>query len=317
MTFNPTSTTVAVLKGGTSAEREVSLHTGENCAAALREAGFTVTEYDTQDLRYLDDLRSNKPDVAFIALHGRGGEDGTMQGLLELLSIPYTGSGVLSSALAMDKVMTKHIYTQAGLPTADYLVATREESFYVDTLAQKIVEELGTDVVVKPNSEGSSFGVHIIHDPAQLPEALEDAFCYDDLVLVERFIPGLEIMAGVLGNAGPAALGLPLIEVESTGAFYDYESKYAPGGSRHILPARLDEATTTRCQDLATAAHTALGCRGYSRSDIRIDPTGAPYLLETNTLPGMTATSLLPEEARAIGIDFPDLCTRIIEFALT
>ncbi|MDR1413135.1 MAG: D-alanine--D-alanine ligase [Actinomycetes bacterium] len=311
----PAETSVAVLEGGTSEEREVSLNTGRNCAEALRTAGFKVSEYDTADLGFIEALRRDQPDVAFIALHGRGGEDGTMQGLLELLGIPYTGSGVLASALAMDKEASKAVYRQAGLATPPGFVARRGEEFFVDSVANKVADQLGDKVVVKPNSEGSSVGITIVQDREALADALREAFRFDDRVLIERFIPGREIMAGVIGNTEKDIRSLPLIEVEATADFYDYDSKYAPGGSRHVLPAPLDEDTTQTCQKLAAAAHTALGCRGCSRSDIRLDSYGIAWLLETNTLPGMTSTSLVPEAARAMGLDFPNLVKLLVNLA--
>jgi D-alanine-D-alanine ligase len=320
MGFEPSSLTVAVLQGGVSAEREVSLLSGKNCAAALRKAGFSVCVYDAADLSFIEALRMSPPDVVFIALHGRFGEDGTIQGLLELLGLPYTGSGVLTSALAMDKKATKGIYAQAGLSMPSDEVITQDDIADIvkcDALCDRLVAAFGQDVVVKPNSEGSSVGVTIVHSRDRLPKALQDALELDTLALVEPFIPGLEIMAGVLGNAGSQAQALPLIEVESSGEFYDYDSKYAPGGSCHVMPARLSNTDTRQCQDLAVAAHNVLDCRGYSRSDIRFNPaTGKAYLLETNTLPGMTSVSLIPEAARGIGIDFPELVTRLVRSAL-
>ena len=320
---------VAVLQGGASAEREVSLASGKNCIAALETAGFKVCAYDTAELSFMDALLQNPPDVAFIALHGKGGEDGTVQGVLELLGIPYTGSGVLASALAMDKTAAKSVFHRVGLPTPDDVMLTRAEvcgaAFDMDALCEKLVARLGESLVVKPNNEGSSVGVSIVHDCDDLPDALHEALEFDDCVLVEPYIPGHEIMAGVLeecvhdrSDAAPEIVvkALPLIEVESASEFYDYHSKYASGGSRHILPAHLDEEQTRVCQELAVAAHKVLGCKGYSRSDIRLRPDGKAFLLETNTLPGMTKTSLIPEAARSIGIELPELVTRLIHIAL-
>jgi len=317
--FNPGELTVAVLQGGSSAEREVSLASGKNCRAALERAGFTVCTFDTADLSFMDALLQDPPDVAFIALHGKGGEDGTIQGLLELLEIPYTGSGVLASALAMDKLAAKAVYRRMNLPTPDDYVLRYGEmpDEGMDALCERIVGRLGEALVVKPNNEGSSVGVSIVRGRDELPTALDEALGFDECVLIERFIPGHEIMAGVLEDADGVASALPLIEVESVSDFYDYHSKYATGGSRHILPARLDDETTHRCQELAVAAHEALGCRGYSRSDIRLRDGGEAYLLETNTLPGMTETSLIPEAAASVGLGFPELVTRLVQSALS
>ncbi len=307
---------VAVLLGGSSVEREVSLATGGMVAAALKSSGFEVRTFDTADLAFVGALMAFAPDVVFNALHGRGGEDGAMQGLLEVLGLPYTGSGVLASALAMDKSATKRVYLDAQLPTAPYLVLRSADLADPDELAaacQRIAEELGADVVVKPNHEGSSIGVSIIHKGDDLAMALTSAASYGGRVLVETFIAGTEIMASVLGNAEPH--GLPTIEVVSRGTFYDYDSKYSVGGSEHIIPAGIGEAANEFCQRLAEEAHKALGCWGYSRTDMIVDTKGQPWLIETNTLPGMTKTSLFPDAARAVGIDFAELCVLLIHLA--
>lgn len=300
---------VAVLMGGRSAEREVSLHTGEQVVGALQSRGYDVAALDTADLGFIEALRTGGFDVAFICLHGRFGEDGTMQGLLEILGLPYVGSGVLASALAMDKVASKHIFTAAELPTPP---AVALKAMPIDTAS--IIAELGSKLVVKPVSEGSSVGMSIVHGPAELVPALELAFRHDDAVLVEAFVAGAEVTVGVLGNEMVEAL--PTLEVVPEHEFYDYESKYIPGMSRHIIPARVSEAVRAECQRIAIAAHVALGCRGMSRADTIVTTEDEVYLLEVNTIPGMTATSLLPDAARAAGIEFPDLCTRLVELAL-
>ncbi len=304
---------VAVLLGGSSAEREVSLATGRNVAQALEDAGFEVRSFDTQTSAFIADLLSFAPDVAFIALHGRGGEDGSMQGLLEILGIPYTGSGVLASALAMDKIASKHIFKQADLPTPEARELDAEDLADTAATAERLLEELRVPVVVKPAHEGSSVGVTIVHEAEDLPAALETAKAYDASVLVERFIKGVEVMAGVLGNEHPHAL--PTIEVVATGEFYDYESKYTPGKSEHLIPARVGDEVNKRCQELAEQAHQVLGCRGYSRTDLIVDEDGESWVIELNTLPGMTETSLLPDAARAVGVDFAELCVLIVHLA--
>lgn len=298
------------MMGGRSAEREVSLHTGEQVAAALRETGHRVTTIDSGDPGFIDSLREDAPDAVFICLHGRFGEDGTVQGLLELLEIPYVGSGVLASALAMDKVMSKHVFAQAGLPTPEYLVLRRGES----ADPGRILAQLGEKVVVKPANEGSAIGVSIVHAASELPSAIEEAFRWDRDILIERFVSGVEITVGVLGNDEPVAL--PTLEIVPEHEFYDYESKYVPGMSKHIIPARVSEAIREECARLSLEAHRALGCRGMSRADIIIDADGAAWLLEVNTIPGMTSTSLLPDAARAAGIEFPALCDRLVGLAL-
>ncbi len=301
---------IAVLQGGRSAERDVSLSTGAQVAPALRSKGHEVTLVDTAEPDFIDRLRRMRPDVAFICLHGRFGEDGTMQGLLELLDIPYVGSGVLSSALAMNKVVSKHVFAMEGIPTPAYVPLRAGEP--VDT--EGIAAELGDKTVVKPANEGSSVGMTIVHDPSELPAAISLAFEHDSLVIVERFVTGAEVTVGVLGNDDPIAL--PTLEVVPEHEFYDYESKYVPGMSRHIIPARVSDQARLECQSIAVAAHIALCCEGMSRADTIVTPGGEVTLLEVNTIPGMTATSLLPEAARAAGIEFPVLCDRLVGYAL-
>lgn len=309
-TVNPSECRVALLAGGTSGEREISLASGEGARKALEEAGFSVEWIDpakTDDLKRLID---EEFDVAFMCLHGKMGEDGTVQGMLETFGIPYTCSGVLSSAIAMDKAKSKVFYTLAGVPTPTSVTLQRNEPYDLDA----IKKEIGIPCVVKPATEGSALGVEIIEDEGVLEWALKRVFEIDDQVLVESFIGGTEITVAVLGNDDPIAL--PIIKIVPMGEFYDFESKYEPGGSQHICPAPLDEALTAEIQDYSIRAHQALGCRGVSRSDFIIDETGKPWILETNTIPGMTATSLLPDAARAAGISFSELCTKLIEYAL-
>jgi D-alanine-D-alanine ligase len=301
---------VAVLMGGRSAEREVSLNTGAQVAAALAECGYDVVPIDTGAAGFIEAIRDARPDVVFVALHGRFGEDGTIQGLLELLDLPYVGSGVLASALAMNKVQSKRMYAVGGLKTPPYEVVRRGEPYEIEALTRA----LGAKIVVKPASEGSSVGMTIVSDPARLAEAIETAFTYDPLVLVERFECGAEVTVGVIGNEEPVAL--PTLEIVPVHDFYDYESKYVPGMSRHIIPARVSEEARVECSRLAVEAHRLLGCAGMSRSDTIVTPDGEVFLLETNTIPGMTKTSLLPDAAAAAGITFPQLCDRLICLAM-
>jgi D-alanine-D-alanine ligase len=291
---------VAVLMGGLSAEREVSLVSGRECAKALREAGYRVTEVDCgPDLpARLADLR---PDVCFNALHGRWGEDGCVQGMLEWLRIPYTHSGVLASALAMDKAKTKEVYAAAGLPVVESLLATRE--------AVEAGHVLKPPYVVKPNNEGSSVGVYIVREGANAPRL---AVSMPATVMVEAYAPGRELTTTVMGDR---ALGVTDI---ITDGWYDYDAKYKPGGSRHECPAKLPVEIEAACLDFALRAHKALGCRGVSRTDFRWDETrglAGLILLETNTQPGMTPTSLAPEQAAHQGISFPDFCAWMVEDA--
>lgn len=310
MTIDPTDIRVAVLKGGRSAERAVSLNSGAQAAIALRTAGFDVIEIDTGEDDFIAELVAADADVAFIALHGRFGEDGTVQGLCELLEMPYVGSGVLASALAMDKVMSKRFFSEAGLSTPDYAVLQRHALYDINAL----VEALGEKTVVKPANEGSSVGMTIVHDPSELSEAIEKAFGFDRQVLVERFVAGTEVTVAVLGNNEITAL--PTLEIVPENEFYDYDSKYIPGMCRHIIPARVSAAAAEECQRLSVAAHKTLGCRGLSRADTIVAEDGTVWLLEVNTIPGMTSTSLVPDAARAAGIEFPELCRMLVEFAL-
>ncbi|MFD1344717.1 D-alanine--D-alanine ligase [Litorisediminicola beolgyonensis] len=292
---------VVVLKGGPSAEREVSLSSGRECAAALRAEGYEVTEVEAgPDL--VARLQEIAPDAVFNALHGRWGEDGCVQGLLEWLQIPYSHSGVLASALAMDKQRSKDVYRAAGLPVVESVIAPRDEV--------RVRHVMPPPYVVKPNNEGSSVGVYLVHDDANGPPQLSDEM--PATVMVEAFAPGRELTVTVMGER---ALGVTDI---LTDGWYDYDAKYKPGGSRHVCPAELPDEIEALCLDHALAAHRALGCRGMSRTDFRWDDTkGAAglVLLETNTQPGMTPTSLSPEQAALAGMSFGQMCAWILEDA--
>lgn len=306
----PSECKVALLAGGTSGEREISIASGKGAKGALEEAGFTVDWIDPANKDDLTRLIEEDYDVAFMCLHGRKGEDGVTQGMLELIGLPYTCSGVLASAMAMDKSRSKVFYELDGIPTPPSVTLKNGRQYDVDAIAEKI----GIPCVVKPVTEGSTLGIEIVNDAAELKGAIERAFTFDDIVLVEKFVEGKEITVAVIGNDNPKAL--PIIEIIPRGDFYDFDSKYAPGGSQHICPAPLEEALAAKIHDYAERAHCVLGCSGVSRTDFIIDADGIPWALETNTIPGMTATSLLPDAARAAGISFPDLCTRLIELAL-
>jgi D-alanine-D-alanine ligase len=299
---------VAVLMGGWSSERSVSLNTGAGCARALREVGYRVTEVDVgRDVAAV--LSTLKPDVAFNALHGPYGEDGTIQGLLEILGIPYTHSGVLASALAMHKQKAKGVMAAAGIPLAKGFVAHRRD------IAN--VHPMEPPYVVKPIAEGSSYGVIIVREDRTHPpqELLRDDWAYGDLMLVEKFVDGRELTCAVMGDRA-----LDIIDIRpAAGAFYDFDAKYAKGGSIHILPADLKPNIYHHVQELALTAHQALGCRGVSRTDFRYDDTpggtGELVVLEVNTVPGMTATSLVPEIAAHAGISFGELVRWMVEDA--
>ncbi len=308
---------VAVILGGHSAEREVSLHTGENIVAALRKKGHEPIPLDVTDDLPLK-LRAAAPDAVYIALHGRHGEDGCIQGLLEILGLPYVGSGVLASALGMDKMMSRRLFELAGLPCPRYRVLqpTEVRDRGEEAVSRELVAEFRLPLVVKPNNQGSAIGVNIVREASSVSAALRAAFAFDPpLALVEEYVPGAEITVTVLGNRPPRAL--PIIEIVPRKPFYDYDAKYTPGMSEHIIPARLPGETAALAQEYAVRAYTALGCRHFARVDLLVDErTGNPVVLEVNTLPGMTSTSLVPDAARAVGIEFPDLVERLVLMAV-
>lgn len=301
---------IVVLMGGWSAERDVSLNSGKAVTQALKASGYLrVTPVDMQpDIAHV--LEELKPDVVFNALHGRFGEDGCVQGLLEVMKIPYTHSGVLASALAMDKPMAKQVFRAVGLPCADGKIFRREE-----LLAGDVMER---PYVVKPFNEGSSVGVKILFDQDNFYFNAEN-WPYGDTVLVEKYIPGREIQVAVLGDKTHGDRALGAIEIKPLGVFYDYEAKYTDGKAQHLMPAPLPQEAYDEVLDLARRAHQCLGCRGLTRSDFRYDDTkggkGAFYLLEVNTQPGMTALSLSPEIAAYAGIHFNNLVQMLVEDA--
>jgi D-alanine-D-alanine ligase len=302
---------VAVLYGGISAEREVSLSTGRQVIAALSGAGFEVTPILVGPdlgavIAALSPEFGSQPDAVFNALHGRFGEDGTIQGVLDWLGIPYTHSGVRASALAMDKQAAKATFAAAGLPVARGRIVDMDELAAADPIP--------LPYVVKPLNEGSSVGVEILRDGDNRRVVLAHAWKFGRTAMVEEYVPGRELTVGVMGERA-----LAVTEIAPSAGFYDYEAKYAEGGSRHVVPAAVHPATYARCMEVALAAHRALGCRGASRADLRYDDTagepGRLVLLEVNTQPGLTPTSLLPEQAAHVGIDFPALCTWMVEHA--
>lgn len=309
-TLDPSQCRVALLAGGKSNEREISLASGKGAREALEAAGFPVTMIDPADKNDLKKLIDEDFDVAFLCMHGKFGEDGTIQGLLDVLSIPYTCSGVWSSALAMDKSKTKVFYERNNVPTPPSLTVFKGDAVDV----AEVVKKLGSNVVVKPATEGSAIGVFIVNGEEEIAGALKKAFEIDSEVLIERYIKGREFTVAVLGNKD--AVAFPVIEIVPKSDFYDFESKYAPGGSQHICPANIPDDLASRLKDAAVAAHVALSCSGTSRSDFLMEEDGTFWVLETNTIPGMTATSLLPDAASAAGMTFPELCTKLIEFAL-
>jgi D-alanine-D-alanine ligase len=294
---------VAVLLGGKSAEREVSLKSGGMVLNALRSRGVDAHGFDPRE-RDVTALVHERFERAFIALHGRFGEDGTVQGVLEWLGIRYTGSGVLASALAMDKLRTKRIWQAEGLPTAPYAVLTRESDL------KAVARRLGTPLFVKPASEGSSVGMTKVKRAADLEEAFALAVNYDPVVIAEKFVDGPELTVGILGEQV-----LPIIRIETPREFYDYEAKYIADDTRYLIPSGLPKAKEAQLQALCLKAFQALGCTGWGRVDLMLSRQGRPYLLEINTSPGMTDHSLVPMAARAIGLAYEELCIKVLEGA--
>jgi len=326
---------IAVLMGGTSSERDVSLASGIRITEALRARGHEVVAVDTvsgilssgdeQKLMAGGVVKTNPPDtktlvrmnaamqgtlrslpqadVLFLALHGGQGEDGTLQALLDLTGVPYTGSGHLASALAMDKDLSKHLFRAAGVPTADWLMAP--------ATPEQVSKTLGLPVIVKPSKQGSTVGLSIVKEPEELQPAIDQAFEHDDEVMIEQFIAGRELTVGVLGDQT-----LPVGEIIAKHEIYDYECKYTPGMAVEEFPAKLTQEETATVQRFARLAFDALKLRGYARIDFRMATDGTFYCLEANTLPGMTQTSLIPQAAAAAGISFPELCDRIVQLAL-
>jgi D-alanine-D-alanine ligase len=303
--------TIALLSGGISSERDVSINSGRQVLDALDKEKYSVLEYDpkTDIGKLVSD--ANQIDAALIILHGPYGEDGTVQGLLDLLGIPYQGAGVLGSAAAMNKLASKQLYQQAGIPTPPYCVVKRGPMPELGGC----IKHLDLPVVVKPVSCGSSIGISIPDSEADLKQAVEAAFEFDNMVLLEKYIDGTEITGGVLGNTDPEPL--PLIEIipDDKHRFFDYTAKYTAGVTQEICPARIDEQSTDIAQSYAIKAHNALFCRGYSRTDM-ILKDGKFFVIETNTIPGMTATSLFPQAAQAAGYSFSLLLDRLIELSI-
>ncbi|KUO96896.1 D-alanine--D-alanine ligase [Ferroacidibacillus organovorans] len=310
---------IAVIYGGRSAEREVSLNSGRAILQALSSYGYEVCGMDVNESLF-DELKQFKPDLVFLGLHGRLGEDGAIQGALEVLGIPYVGSSVLSSALAMDKVMTKRVLRPLGIPLAEDRVlvsrATPEE-VDLERMTNDILKYLSLPVIVKPNREGSTFGLTLATTNSLLKQGIKEAFSHDESILVESYIRGMEVTVVIVGTAHdtqnpPRVLGT--IEIIPKAEVYDYESKYGMNGSEHIIPARLPQNLLSQVEAYALTAYTELGCRDYGRVDFIVGDQG-PVLLEVNTLPGMTATSLVPDAARAAGLSFEALIDQLVSQA--
>ena len=315
--MNEQQKTIAVLMGGRSAERDVSLASGRQVMESLDRDKYAVSSMDITDLPALAVMpRDQRPDVVFIALHGPEGEDGTVQGFLDLIGVPYTGSGVLASALAMDKVRCKAMLSTENIIMPMGIVFTKREASRRRGAGREVRDNMGLPVVVKPSRQGSTFGCTVVEDEEEVADALTKAFRYDDTALVEERVVGVEITVAVLGNRELTAL--PIIEIVPPGGFFDYQSKYSSEegtAAQEIIPARISPADAEEAREIALRCHRLLGCRGMSRTDMFVTDEGV-VTLEVNTIPGMTPTSLLPKAAKAAGIAFPNLLDGLITLAL-
>jgi len=305
---------ITVVYGGISTEREVALRSGAAVAEALTGYGYeNVTLFDLKRDN-LGELLQSKPDICFLALHGVGGEDGTIQGALQLAGIPYTGAGVAASAVCMDKVLSKTVLKANNIPTADYVVANKRDCADRAALAEQLIDRLGLPMVVKAPCQGSSIGVVIVHKAEDMAAAIEEIFSYGEQLLAEEFLDGTELTLPIFGNDSLTVL--PVIEITSEHEFFDYVAKYTNGLCRHIIPARISEEEQQAVCALGEQTYRALGCTGMGRVDIIIDRKKGPMVIELNTLPGMTAMSLFPDSARSVGISFGELCSKLIELGL-
>lgn len=305
---------VAVLLGGRSSEREISIRSGKQISKALSESGYLVREIDPAE-NLVQSLEEFSPDVVFIALHGKYGEDGTIQGLLEMLGFVYTGSGVLASALAMDKVMTKKILKYEGIETPPFYIFNEEELRNGNLKKETIsaIEQIGLPMVIKPARQGSTIGISVARNETDLEKAIDDALLYDTKIFGEKFIEGVEVTASVLGATQPQVL--PLIEIVSETGFYDYTAKYSQGLSHHIIPARISPQAARKVEEMALKTFKALDCRQFARVDFIVGKDNTVYVLEVNTIPGMTELSLFPDAAKAAGISFGQLVSKIVDDA--
>lgn len=304
---------LAVLYGGTSGEREVSLSSGRGIIEALKRNNHTVVEIDFNP-KNLTQIINLDVDLVFIGLHGKFGEDGRIQGLLDMLGLPYVGSDVLASALAMDKAKAKQIFEKNHIPVAKSKAFHILKSTDLDVLATQIIQGFNVPFVIKPNREGSTLGLTIINDSSQVKQAIKNASDSDSIILVEDFIRGTELTVPILGEIGKEK-ALPIIEIIPKNEFYDYESKYSEGGSEHVIPARISAELTEIIQNLAIEAHQLLGCKTYSRVDFILTDENIPTILEVNTLPGMTPTSLFPDSAKAMGMSYDEMIEAFINLS--
>lgn len=307
-------TKIVVICGGTSTEREVSLKSGHAIFEGLRNAGFRNVSLFDLNSNNIREIFLQKIDLAFLALHGKDGEDGRIQGLLELAGIPYTGPGVQSSVLCMNKILTKIMLNKSNIPSAEYLVIREEEMENYNCVEEQILNCIGIPAVVKAPSQGSSIGVSIVKSIEKLKGALTESFRYDDTIMVEKYIEGIEVTIPILGNEQLSML--PIVEIVSENDFYDFSAKYTSGLCHHIIPARISEADERRIQELGEVTYRALGCTGFSRIDFIIDKIEGPKVVEVNTIPGMTEMSLVPDSAKSMGMSFEKLVTLLAELGM-
>ncbi|MDP3013309.1 MAG: D-alanine--D-alanine ligase [Candidatus Subteraquimicrobiales bacterium] len=307
---------IVVLMGGRSLEREISLKSGHRVSEALREMGHPVVRLDVNE-NLVDNLRKEEPDLVYIALHGKYGEDGIVQELLEIMGIPYTGPGVFSSIIGFDKAISKEIFVLEGIPTPSFyalsLGAFKEMG--APGILEDIVKKLGLPLIVKPARQGSALGIKYVKAADELPQALISALSYDYKVIIEKYIKGTEVAVSLLGNETKPQI-LPIVEIVPHKDFFDFESMYTLGATEYFVPARLSDELVEKVKEIALKVHSVLKCRDISRVDIIVSEDGTPYVLELNTSPGMTETSLLPMAAEAAGLSFPELVEKIVEMAL-
>ena len=305
---------ILVVCGGVSTEREVSLRSGKAVFAALLRLGYDNAQlFDLQNDN-IGDILKIKPDIVYLALHGKGGEDGCIQGMLELAGIPYTGPGVACSAICMDKIMTKRVLENAGLPTAKFTVRRKSECGDLSLLTKQLIDEIGLPMVLKSPCQGSSIGVVIVKTEDSIIPAVEEVFQYGDNLLAEQFVDGTEITLPIMGNS--ELVVLPIIEIISEREFYDFTAKYTSGLCHHIIPACIDSKVEKEVIEIGKKAYTVLGCEGLSRIDFIVDRQNGPMIIEVNTLPGMTDMSLFPDAARFVGISYEELVERILQYGL-
>lgn len=306
---------ILVVCGGISTEREVSLRSGKAIYEALRRKGYVNSELFDLNRSNIAQILQSKPDIVFLGLHGKGGEDGSIQGMLELAGIPYTGPGIATSAVCMDKILTKRVLSNAGLPTAAFEVYRKDECGDRKAVASALTESLGLPMVLKSPCQGSSIGVVIVHSEDEIEPAMEEVFKYGDNLLAEQFLEGTEVTLPIMGNDAPTAL--PVIEITSEREFYDYTAKYTSGLCHHIIPARISKDDEESVRMIGQQAYRVLNCKGLSRIDFIIDRNAGPMIIEINTLPGMTDMSLFPDAAGYVGISYDDLVEKFLEFGLT